>query len=133
MKLVSILHFTANAKRLVSLHGYNLNNYTNGWAWIQKDGKVGAYALCEIKTKYALIDWIYAKPGNGTSFLKIVEAHLFKLKPEIRLLVSIDPHEKKNTVKRRLNFYIKNNYRVIDITYHTNGRTTLLMNKYRSL
>lgn len=133
MKLVSIEYFTTNAKRLASLHGYNLNNYKYGWAWIQPGGKVGAYALCEIKSNYASIDWIYAKPGNGTPFLKIVETQLFKMKPEIRLLVSVDPKERKQTVKRRLNFYIKNKYRVVDLTYHPNDRTILLMNKYRSL
>ena len=42
---------------------------------------------------------------------------LFKKYPKIILKVSIDPNESKESVIRRINFYIKNNYRVFDIEF----------------
>lgn len=97
--------------RLSKIH-IGETKYDNGYVYFDKTTLVGYAHLTKNK-----IDWIYAKTGHGTAFLKLIEKELFKTYKKIILAVSIDPTEKKDTVIRRINFYIKNNYRVYNIKY----------------
>ena len=47
----------------------------------------------------------------------------------ILLNVSIDPNENKNTVMKRLNFYIGLQYKVYDIKFRKKNGPLLLMKK----
>jgi len=58
-----------------------------------------------------------------------LERALFKKYSKIILKVSIDPNEKKDTVMRRFNFYIKNNYRIYDIEFRKKYGPQLSMYK----
>lgn len=99
---------------------------------LYESGKIKGYALLDHKSKTEIkIDWIYADPGYGTQFLKRIERSLFKKYKKILLNVSLDPNENKNTVMRRMNFYIKNNYRVFDITYRKKYGSLLHMIKIK--
>ena len=121
---MKIIHFKdfdiSRLKRYISLHGYN--NFNNGYVFIDDNDKILGYCILHILTnKNIKLDWIYAKKGFGTNFLKRIERILSKKYNKILLYVSIDQNERKQTVKRRINFYIKNNYRVLNINYKKNG------------
>ena len=75
------------------------------------------------------VEWIYG-PGFGKLIMINIEHH-FKQKgyTKIILNVSIDPNELKETVMRRLNFYIKNKYRVYDIEWRPEHGPLLKMEK----
>lgn len=75
------------------------------------------------------IDWIYAVQGYGTPFLKDLEKHIFKSHKKVVLNVSVDPTEDKTTVIRRLNFYIKNDYRIYDIEFRKKNGPLFKMHK----
>jgi hypothetical protein len=90
------------------------------------------YCLLKENNKNIQIDWIYSKKGYGTDFLKRLERTLFKKYSKITLNLSIDPIEyksDKNVVMRRINFYIKNNYRVFDIKFRKKHGPLLKMYK----
>ena len=89
-----------------------------GYVFLNDKQKILGYCiLLEEENKQIKIDWIYAISGYGTDFLKRLERTLLPKYSKIILNVSIDPNENKEIVKRRINFYIKNNYRVYDITF----------------
>ena len=75
------------------------------------------------------VEWIYG-PGYGRMIMFNIEHH-FKQKGYklIILNCSIDPQELKQTVMRRLNFYIKNKYRVHDIEFRNEHGPLLKMEK----
>lgn len=67
--------------------------------------------------KIVKIECIYG-PGYGSIILLNIEHHFRRKRCEkIISNCSIDPIELKVTVIRRLNFYIKNNYRVYDTEF----------------
>lgn len=78
------------------------------------NNKLVGYCLYRKSGKIIYLDWIWSK-GHGTYFLKKLEK--IWRKHEIILKVSIDPNERKSIVMRRLNFYIKNKFRVSDIKF----------------
>ena len=61
--------------------------------------------------------------------VKELEKKLSQKYDLILLNVSIDPNELESTVIRRINFYIKNNYRVYDIVYRKKYGPLLKMKK----
>lgn len=128
MKIIPVSKFPSQVQRLAHKHGYNFDEYEYGWAQVGRKS-LEAYCLCKEYPKYMEIDWIWARPGKGTKFLKLIERRLFKLKPEIRLLVSIDKGERDQTVIRRMNFYIKNQYRVQKIEYRKSGVMFYMLKK----
>lgn len=106
------------------------SNLKLGYVLLDKEQIKGyCILLPTLKNNNIKIDWIKADPGYGTPFLKRVEKALFKKYNKIILNVSIDPNERKNTVMRRINFYIKNSYRVYDITYRNKYGPLLHMSK----
>jgi hypothetical protein len=116
MRIIHFNHF-ADLSEISKLAKKHLGNVVleNGYVFTNGDEILG-YCILEI-SENVKIDWIYAKKGFGTEFLKRIERVLFGKYDKIILNVSIDPNEKKETVMRRMNFYIKNNYRVADITF----------------
>lgn len=109
-----------------------------GYVW-KDGGELKGYSLEGAwDGRTVTIDWIYAEPGYGTAFLKAMEEMLFYTADQIlccargnkiRLNVSIDPTEDKDTVMRRVNFYIKNNYRVYDIEWRPDHGPLFRMEK----
>lgn len=79
--------------------------------------------------KICKIDWIFA-PGFGKELIKRIESKLKKSGiNKILLNVSIDPNESKQTVMKRLNFYIGLGYKVFDIKYRKDYEPLLSMSK----
>ena len=87
-----------------------------------KNNKFIGYTCLSIDKKKLVVDWIYA-PKNGIDVMNSVLELACIFDKEIRridemiLKVSIDPTEKKDTVMKRINFYIKCNFRVYDIQF----------------
>jgi hypothetical protein len=75
------------------------------------------------------VEWIYG-PGYGKLIMTNIEYH-FKLKGynKIVLDIAINPNELKEAVMKRLNFYIKNKYKVYDIEFRTENGPVLKMEK----
>ena len=127
MKLISIANWPGKINGIVKRHGYNPSNYTIGFALLNTKKQLLAYTLIippNTTTSSSLkvsIDWIYAKLGYGTRFLQQLETLLFKTYEKIELLVSLDRNERDSSVMRRMNFYIKNKYRVSGIRYRSCG------------
>ena len=121
MKLLVPNKWLPSTLALCTKHGYNYEEYACAVAWYDDNNKLLGYALAN-QTKHAyVLDWIWARPGCGTPLLKAVERRLFKERPTIELLVSIDSRERKQTVLRRMNFYIKNKYKVKNVRYDPKG------------
>jgi hypothetical protein len=111
-------------KRLVKRH-LNLDAIRgNGWVLFDNDRII---AYCMLRNNR--IDWIWAQAGHGTPFLRRIERLLSRDYDSIVMSVSIDPTESKSTVLRRLNFYIKNDYRVVDVKYRATHGPLLSMKK----
>lgn len=111
MRLINLDNYNnPKLKKMMNNDGYE--TYSNGYVFVDKKEILGYVLL-----KKNMIDWIHAKPGYGTELLKRVERILFKKYSKIILKLSIDPTELKSTVLRRINFYIKNKYRVSDIKF----------------
>ena len=87
------------------------------------------YVNVELIKNTLKIIWIYG-PGYGKMIMANIEHH-FKQKKvkKIVLNCSVDPTEKKETVLRRLNFYIKMQYRVTNITFRDKHGLLLFMEK----
>ena len=98
---------------------------------LEDKNKLLGYAIVmKPKKKKARIDWIWAKPGHGTKLMQFIEKELGNRGVKsIGLNLSIDPMEKKSTVVRRINFYIKNQFRVVDITFREKHGALLRMKK----
>ncbi len=99
---------------------------------VDKDDNMIGYSEYEYddKSNTIKIDWIVAKEGYGTQLLSKLETKwLNDGVNNIILKVSIDPTEDKNIVMRRLNFYIKFNYRVKDIEFREKYGPLLTMHK----
>ena len=103
-----------------------------GYVFINEKNILGYCILLEEKDNQIKIDWIYAKKGYGTDFLKRIERTLLPKYSQINLNVSIDPNEDQEVVKRRINFYIKNNYRVCDIKFRKKYGPLLQMFKKKN-
>jgi len=89
----------------------------------------GYIILKLVTTKIIKIEWIYG-PGYGVIIMMNIEKrYIDKGFEKILLNCSIDPTEDKNTVMRRINFYIKNKYRVYDIEYRHEHGPSLKMEK----
>ena len=117
MKIIDFNNFDlSKINKLVESHLGN-TKLDKGYVYVDKNLKIFGYCLLQEDDINIKIDWIYAKEGHGTDFLQRVERALFKKYSKIILKVSIDPNEKQDSVIRRINFYIKNNYRVFDIEY----------------
>ena len=115
MRIINFNNFDlSKLNRFILLHGYKLKN---GYVFVDKNNKIFGYCVLIPLNNNIKIDWIYAKKGYGTDFIKRIEKTLSKKYDKIILDVSIDPNERKKTVKRRINFYIKNNYRIYDIKF----------------
>lgn len=98
-----------------------------------KNNKFVGYIEYEINNNNSVyIDWIVAIKGNGTELLKAFEEKMFSKYNSIKLNISLDSNERKETVLNRLNYYIKFNYRAYDIKYRDSG-VLLLMQKSKLL
>jgi hypothetical protein len=92
------------------------------------------YTCMSIDKKKLIVDWIYA-PKNGIEVMNSVLQLAFIFDKEIQpidemiLKVSIDPTEKKDTVMKRVNFYIKCNFRVYDIQFRKKYGPLLFMKR----
>ena len=133
-KLIPFNKWPTNVFTKLSNVGYTIPETSPlSAAWI--DGKKTiAYAFITQKTTTkAYIEWIWATRGNGTAFLKVIQSKLRRAGfSTIELHVSIDPNERQQTVLRRINFYIKNNYRVTDITFRPkNGPLFTMVKTFR--
>lgn len=131
MRLVDINKYKTNKTllKLIKEHLDETKVHPHGYVFLDGNRIKGYTLLQELKGNQIHIDWIWAKHGHGTDFLKRLETALFKKYKKIILKVSIDPTEKKDTVKRRINFYIKNNYRVEDVKYKKDLGPLLTMYK----
>ena len=110
--------------------GYNVDEYEHGYVLFDKHKKVLGYVLLTCKKSKATIDWIYAKPTYGSILLAKTEQALRKKNIEtIELLCSIDELENQSKVLRRINFYIKNLYRVKSIRYRKIGPIFTMIKK----
>ena len=117
MKIIDFNNFDlSKITKLVESH-LGKTKLDKGYVYVDKNLKIFGYCILQEDNINIKIDWIYAKKGHGTDFLQRVERALFKKYSKIILKVSIDPNENKDSVIRRINFYIKNNYRVFDIEY----------------
>ena len=121
MKLVKPNDWLSSTIALCTKHGYNYDEYEFAVAWYSKDHKLLGYALANPTKHTYVLDWIWARPGCGTFLIKAIERRLFKERPTIELMVSIDSRERTQTVLRRTNFYIKNKYKVKNIRYDPKG------------
>jgi hypothetical protein len=94
------------------------------------DDKLVAYMIYNLLNhKTVKIDWIYA-PGYGKVFMKRMESKFRKDKiNKILLNVSIDPKENKNTVMKRINYYVSLRYKVYDIKFRKINGPLLYMEK----
>jgi hypothetical protein len=129
MRLVNFKNYdVSKLDKLVQLH-LGKTKLKNGYVFLDDKSKIIGYTILIPSKNTIKIDWIYSKKGFGTKFLKRLEKILFKKYNKIILNVSIDPNEKKETVLRRINFYIKNNYRVSDIKFRKKHGPLLLMYK----
>lgn len=127
MKIINFNNFDpSKINKLVESHLGN-SKLDKGYVYIDKNFKI--FWCCILQEDNIKIDWIYAKKGHGTDFLQRVERALFKKYSKIILKVSIDPNEKDESVIRRINFYIKNNYRVFHIKYRKKYGPLLSMYK----
>lgn len=121
MKLQTPSNWSSSTIALCTKHGYNYDEYDFAVAWYDDNNKLLGYALANQTKHTYILDWIWARPGYGTPLLKAVERRLFKERPRIELLVSIDSRERKQTVLRRMNFYIKNRYKLKNVRYDPKG------------
>jgi len=129
MKIINFNNFDlSKINKLVKSHLGN-SKLDKGYVYVDKNLKIFGYCILQEDNINIKIDWIYAEKGHGTDFLQRVERALFKKYPKIILNVSIDPNEIKESVMRRINFYIKNNYRVFDIKYRKKYGPLLSMYK----
>ena len=127
MKIINFKNF--DLSKIKNPDKYELKN---GYVFVDKKSTILGYCLLKENNKNIQIDWIYSKKGYGTDFLKRLERTLFKKYSKITLNLSIDPIEyksDKNVVMRRINFYIKNNYRVFDIKFRKKHGPLLKMYK----
>lgn len=102
----------------------NGSEIKDSYVYIYKKKIIGYVFLINNK-----IDWIYSKKGYGTDFLKKIEKAIFKKYNKIVFNVSIEPNEKKETVLRRINFYIKNGYCVGNVKFRKKYGTLFIMFK----
>lgn len=131
MRLVSIKNYKSrHLNSMIKIHLGNVS-INDGYVYIDDDKKIYGYCILNNKKRHTVIEWIYAKKGFGTEFLKRIEKRIYMNTNKIILQVSIDPNEKKETVIRRLNFYIKNRYRIFDIEYRKKYGPLLSMFKNR--
>lgn len=96
-------------------------------------GMLAGYAFHRkhrLRTKTAVLEWIWA-PGFGKLLIDLIYVKLRDLGyDKVIAKVSIDPTEDQSTVKRRLNFYIGQGFRVEgSITYRENFGPLLTMAK----
>ena len=90
---------------------------------------IGYTCLKLIKTTLEL-NWIYA-PEYGVEVMNDVIS-LANKKNKIKTLIlkiSVDPTEKKESVMRRINFYVKCNFRVYDIVFRKKFGPLMYMKK----
>lgn len=117
------------AKMHLSENKYSLDN---GYVFINDKSKLLGYCILKKEKKDVKIDWIYAKKGFGSEFIYRLERTLFGKFSRIILNVSIDPNERKETVMRRINYYIKNDYyRVYDMIHRKKYGALLKMHKHK--
>ena len=133
MKLVNFNKYDlSKINNLVQSQLGNINlNKQEGYVLLDDNLKIKGYTILKNDTNKNIIkiDWIYAIEGYGTEFIKRIEKILFKNYSKIILNVSIDPTEDKNTVMKRINFYIKNKYKVNDIKFRKKNGPLLCMYK----
>lgn len=132
MKLINIKDYkSANLSKLIYQHLGKYNIRLNGYVYLdnKNNNKLVGYSFYKIKGDTIILDWIWAKPGHGTPFLKKMESIWKNKYKTILLNLSIDPTESKRKVIRRINFYIKNNYRVKNIKYRQKFGPLLKMYK----
>jgi len=99
---------------------------------LYNNNKFVGYTMYKILKNYTIkIDWIYA-PGYGKEFMKKLERKFKKMNiKKIILNVSIDPTENKEIVMKRLNFYIRLQYKVYNIEFRKDYGP--LLNMYKML
>lgn len=117
MRIVKFENFDlARIQKLVDKH-LGKTKLNSGFVFLNENKILEYCILVEEKNNQIKIDWIHAISGYGTNFLKRIERSLFSKYSQINLNVSIYPSEDQEVVKRRINFYIKINYRVHHIKY----------------
>ena len=118
--------------KIIKLHkklvGEELNNKYNINVFYDKYKIVG-YIIYTITKNILNILWIYA-PNYGKNAMKKIEKYFNKKNINTILLnISVDPTEDKNTIMKRLNFYIRLQYKVYDIKFRKKYGPLLLMKK----
>lgn len=118
--------------KIIKLHkklvGEELNNKYNINVFYDKYKIVG-YIIYTITKNILNILWIYA-PNYGKNAMKKIEKYFNKKNINTILLnISVDPTEDKNTIMKRLNFYIGLQYKVYDIKFRKKYGPLLLMKK----
>lgn len=118
-------------KKLIKIQLDESYQINNGYVLINDFNKILGYCLyTEDNNKHFIkIDWIYSNKGFGSELLSRLERSFFKKYNKIILCCSIGTNEKKETVLRRINFYIKNNYRVTNFNFRDKYDVSLEMTK----
>lgn len=101
---------------------YNIN------VFYDKNEIVG-YIIYIITENTVNISWIYAPNYGKLAMIQMEKLFKKKAITAIFLNVSIDPNENKNTVMKRLNFYIGLQYKVYDIKFRKKYGPLLSMKK----
>ena len=129
---------TFNIKRdikIINLHkkevGEDLNILSDKYninVFYDKNELVG-YIIYIITENTVNISWIYAPNYGKLAMIQMEKLFKKKAITAILLNVSIDPNENKNTVMKRLNFYIGLQYKVYDIKFRKKYGPLLSMKK----
>jgi len=94
---MQIIPITKHNKNLIDnlvLKHIGRINYHDGYIYVDnKENLFGYTILNKININNVAIEWIYAKKGYGTSFMKKLEIILKETYKKILLKVSIDPTE----------------------------------------
>ena len=114
-------------KSIAKRAGVDVRDDMECYLMVDEETKPIAYTLFNIDNNRVYIDWIYSKKGYGTIFMNKLIKIFRQNADKIELSVSIDPNEKRDRVMRRINFYIKNNFRVFDIVYRGENGVSLSM------
>ena len=88
------------------------------------------FSVPDESSMIAELQWISSKPGHGSALLAALEQHLVARNiNKLRLSCCADESELASTVLRRINFYIKNQFRVFGVKYTDRRRVVLLFEK----
>jgi hypothetical protein len=138
-----LIHLTKNDKiykKILKLHKTLTSEKLlpgSTYICLADNEKFIGYVCFHVNPDVLFLDWIYA-PNHGIEVMNHVidfaaNIHQTSLNSnsvkEILLNISIDPTEKDTVVMKRLNFYIKCNFRVYEIKYRKTYGPLLMMKR----